>query len=136
MEKRDPAETKQVEQEMLPAEEREIGPEAETAKVPEASGSVQVLVSVKSSAVNSPTSELLLKYKLLPVPPLVKASPLETSPTAVMVPPVPVAEMVKVLVELFVASETPDPASMFKVVVADEAVMEVSPVTSIDENKF
>jgi hypothetical protein len=56
-----PPETKQVEQEISPAAEREIGEEAETATVPEALGNVQVLVVLKLAAVNCPTFELLLK---------------------------------------------------------------------------
>lgn len=73
-------------------------------------------------AVSWPTLELLLKYKEFPEPPLVKASPVATSPTAVMSPPELVEVMVNVLVELSVAREIPDPAATFKVVVVELAV--------------
>ena len=54
-----------------------------------------------------------------------KAAPEVTSPTAVISPPVPVAEMVKVLVVLSVAKVTPDPAATFKAVVVELAVIVV-----------
>jgi hypothetical protein len=94
-----------------------------TVTVPEVSGKVQVLVPFSVAAVNSPTLALLLKYSEFPEPPLVKAAPEVTSPTAVISPPEPVAEIVKVLVVLSVAKLTPDPATTFKVVVVVLAVM-------------
>ena len=125
MVKRVVAEVRQVVQVMFPAADKAIGPVAETAKVPEASGSVQVLVPVKVVAVSSPTLALLLKNREFPAPPLVNAAPVATSPTAVISPPVPVAEMVNVLVVLSVANVTPDPAVTFKAVVVELAVIVV-----------
>lgn len=136
MVKRVVLDVKHVAQEMSPAAERAIGPVAETAIVPDASGNVQVLVSVRTSAVNSPTSELLLKNKLLPAPPEVNAAPVVTSPTAVISPPEPVAEIVNVFVVLSVTKVTPDPASTFKVVVVELAVMLVCVGTAIVEKRF
>jgi hypothetical protein len=66
----------------------------------------------------------------------VKAAPVVTSPTAVMSPPEPVAEIVKVLVVLSVAKVTPDPASTFNPVVVELAVIVVWVGTMIEENKF
>ena len=65
-----------------------------------------------------------------------KASPVRMSPTAVISPPVPVAEMVKVLVLLSVVRETPEPASMFKAVVVESAVIVVSVGTTMEEKRF
>ena len=115
-------------------DEAQVDPE--TQMVPEASGRVQVLVPDKVVAVNSPTLELLLKNSEFPEPPLVKAAPEVTSPTAVISPPVPVAEMVKVLVVLSVANVTPEPASTLRAVVVELAVIVVWVGTTIDENRF